>query len=137
MNPARIARGFTLLEVLVAFVILSLALVVLAQIFSGGLRRTGDMAEYAQALSVAESALAAAGVEEAFKEGETRGETPDRRFRWSRVVKLWQDPDRDTTVEELNRVLLYQVEVRVDWQGPDGRERSFAMNTLRAGARPA
>jgi general secretion pathway protein I len=136
MTPRRAHRGFSLLEVVVAFVVLSLALVVLAQIFSGGLRRTGDMAEYAQALAVAESTLAATGVEDGFKEGDSAGETPDRRFRWSRSVKIWQDPDRDANLVEVNRVQLYQVEVRVDWQGPDGRDRSFAISSLRAAARP-
>jgi len=137
MKSRRAHRGFSLLEVLVAFVVLSLALVVLAQIFSGGLRRTGDMAEYAQALAVAESTLAATGLEDSFKEGETVGETPDRRFRWSRMVKLWQDPDRDPNVEEVNRVQLFEVDVRVNWQAPDGRERSFAISSLRASARHA
>jgi general secretion pathway protein I len=136
MRTRRAHRGFSLLEVVVAFVVMSLALVVLAQIFSGGLRRTGDMSEYAQALAVAESTLAATGIEDNFKEGESSGESPDRRFRWSRVVKAWQDPDRDANVVEVNRVQLYQVDVRVDWQGPDGRERSFALGSLRAAARP-
>jgi general secretion pathway protein I len=132
----RATRGFSLLEVLVAFVVLSLALVVLAQIFSGGLRRTADMAEYSQALSVAESTLASAGIEEAWKEGDTRGESPDRQFRWTRSVRLWQDPDADPNVQEMSRALLYRVEVRVDWQGADGRERNIAFSTLRVGPRP-
>jgi general secretion pathway protein I len=137
MNRAAASRGFSLLEVLVAFVVLSLALVVLAQIFSGGLRRTGDMAEYAQALSVAESALASAGVEDAYKEGDTRGDSPDRRFRWTRSVRLWLDPDADPSVQDISRALLYRIEVRVDWQGADGRDRNLAFSTLRVGPRPA
>jgi general secretion pathway protein I len=137
MRRASAARGFSLLEVLVAFVVLSLALVVLAQIFSGGLRRTGDMAEYAQALAVAESTLSSAGVEDAYKEGESRGETPDRRYRWTRSVRLWQDPEADPSVQDASRALLYRIEVRVDWQGPDGRDRNLAFSTLRVGPRAA
>ena len=137
MTGARAASGFSLLEVLVAFVVLSLALVVLAQIFSGGLRRTGDMAEYASALAVAESTLAAAGIEDAYKEGEARGETPDRHFRWSRSVRLWQDPAADPNVQEVSRALLYRIEVRVEWQGADGRDRNLLFSTLRVGPRAA
>jgi general secretion pathway protein I len=131
------SRGFSLLEVLVAFVVLSLALVVLAQIFSGGLRRTADMAEYAQALAVAESTLASSGIEDAWKEGDSRGESPDRHFRWTRSVRLWQDPDADPNVQEISRALLYRIEVRVEWQGADGRDRNIAYSTLRVGPRPA
>jgi general secretion pathway protein I len=137
MSGAGNQRGFSLLEVLVAFVVLSLALVVLAQIFSGGLRRTADMAEYAQALAVAESALASAGIEEAWKEGDARGESPDRHYRWSRTVRLWQDPEADPNVQEVSRALLYRIEVRVDWQGGDGRERTIGYSTLRVGPRQA
>ena len=137
MSRANTSRGFSLLEVLVAFVVLSLALVVLAQIFSGGLRRTGDMAEYAQALAVAESMLSSAGVEDGYKEGEARGESPDRHFRWTRSVRLWQDPEADPSVQEISRALLYRIEVRVDWQGADGQDRNIAYSTLRVGPRPA
>ena len=137
MKRANASPGFSLLEVLVAFVVLSIALVVLAQIFSGGLRRTGDMAEYAQALAIAESTLSSAGVEDAYKEGETRGESPDRLFRWTRSVRLWQDPDADPTLQAISRAVLYRVEVRVDWQGADGRDRNIAFSTLRVGPRAA
>ena len=136
MSRATASRGISLLDVHVAFVVLSLALVVLAQIFSGGLRRTADMGEYAQALTVAESALSSAGIEEAYKEGDTRGESPDRHFRWVRSVRLWQDPDADPNVQENSRALLYRIEVRVDWQGADGRDRNIAYSTLRVGPRP-
>ena len=55
--------GYTLIEVLVAFMILALALTVLMRIFSGGLRNVSVSSDYAVATLIAESRLAATAVE--------------------------------------------------------------------------
>lgn len=62
-------RGFSLLEVLVAFAILSIALGVLLQIFATGMRNVGLSEEYSQAALYAESILAAYGREAPLAEG--------------------------------------------------------------------
>jgi len=55
--------GYTLIEVLVAFMILALALTVLLRIFSGGLRNVSVSSDYAIATLIAESRLAGAGID--------------------------------------------------------------------------
>src|SRR4029453_1870799 len=86
-RSAKREAGFTLVEVVVAFVMLSLVLAPAFEIFSRGLARAGDLEDYSRALVVAQSKLAAAGVEQTIAEGETQGETEDRRFGWTVSVK--------------------------------------------------
>ena len=58
----RRARGFSLLEVLVAFVILAAVATALFRLFSGALANASAADEYSRAMLVAESALAGLGI---------------------------------------------------------------------------
>ena len=60
-------RGFSLLEVLVAFVILSLVATALFRLFSGALQNMSAADDYTKAVLVAESALATAGATQPLK----------------------------------------------------------------------
>ena len=73
MSARRSCRGFSLLEVLVAFTILAMLLGALFQVFSGGLHaaRAGD--RYTRATVIAQSTLAALGAEQPIQEGVTSG----------------------------------------------------------------
>jgi general secretion pathway protein I len=134
--PSRHQSGFTLLEVVVAFVVLALALSTVFQIFSAGLARTGHFEEQSQALSIAQSALALAGAEEGIKEGETRGESADRRYRWT-VRSARHDeppaPGADRSPRPQSTFSLYRVEVDVAWSGADGRAHDLRLAKLLIG----
>lgn len=126
-------RGFSLLEVLVAFVILGLTVGVLMRIFSGGLNNLTVADGYSRAVFLAESKLAALGVEQPLREGGESGEV-DHRFRWSTEVRPYQEADQ-AAPQTLIKFALYQVVVRVSWDnGP--RERSVQFATLRLAPRP-
>ncbi len=130
----RTAAGFTLIEVVVAFVLLSLILATSFEIFSGGMRRAGDLDERARALAVAQSQLASAGTEVLFAEGETRGETEDRHFRWTTTITRSEegtDPSRPVT----SPYSLYRVDVKVEWRTADGRDQVLSLATLGLGSR--
>ena len=94
-RSAKREAGFTLIEVVVAFVVLSLVLAVVFEIFSTGLARASELDERSRALVVAQSKLALAGLEEALKDGESQGESEDRRFHWTVAVKRVQE-DRES-----------------------------------------
>lgn len=112
---------------------LSLVLVVGFEIFSTGLRRAGDLDDYSRALVLAQSKLAAAGTEEQFKEGQSQGETEDRRFHWavgiSRTDEGLPDPKPPVSV-----YALFRVDVKVEWMGADSRPRSLSLSTLGLGS---
>lgn len=123
------SRGMTLIEVLVAFVVLSLTLAVIMQIFSGGLRnaRLGD--SYSRALFLAESRLAAVGVERPLAVGEDSGQLGSD-LQWRVAVAPYADGS--DTERLMLPVRLYEVRVRVAWNEA-GRERRVELTTLRLG----
>lgn len=127
-------RGFTLIEVVVAFVLLSLVLATGFEIFTTGLARAGALDERSRALAVAQSQLDLAGMEQPLRVGETRGESEDRRFRWTTTVAL-SDEGADPSQPLQSMYALYRVGVRVDWRGTDERDQSLELATLDLGMR--
>jgi general secretion pathway protein I len=132
----RAQRGFTLIEVVVAFVMLALVLVTSFEIFTGGMRRAGDLEDYSRALVLAQGKLAAAGTEEPYKEGDAEGDSEDRRFHWNVAIRRTEEgaPAQGQPVNN-NPYALYRVDVRVAWAGADTKERSLALSTLGLGPR--
>lgn len=131
-------RGFSLLEVLAAFVILALVVTALFELFSGALTNAAAADEYSRAMLVAESRLAAAASALPLVESAERGNADDGRLQWEARVKAWEPPD---VVPELAKVSegmltrLYRVEVDVRFPGPAGRERTLSLATLKLAAK--
>ncbi len=119
-------RGYTLIEVLVAMMILALSLTVIFRIFSGGLRNIGIASDYARAVMVAESVLAATGKTELLQPGETSGSLFDK-YRWVRTVSPYQH-DGDLSYDN-SPVNAYRVSVVVEWPAT-GSPRSLDLSTL-------
>lgn len=142
-------QGFSLLEVLVAFAILSLTLGALLQVFATGLRNTSLAEDYSLATLHAQSVLAILDSRESLSEGLEEGEI-DATFSWRLRVMPWDDlnPPEETQADlrgEQNearegvgddeefargRVDPYQITVEVFWEKA-GRTRSVVLNTLR------
>jgi general secretion pathway protein I len=130
-------RGFTLIEVVVAFVLLTLVLSVSFEIFSRGMARAGDLDDRAGALVVAQSQLGMAGLEDGWKEGVTTGETQDRRYQWTLSVRRADELATGSDGKPPSSAYaLYRVDVHVGWKGADGREHAIDLGTLATGAKP-
>jgi general secretion pathway protein I len=125
--------GFSLLEVLVAFAILSISLGVLMQIFSRSSISTVVAAQYSRAVSVAESRLAAVGTVIPLEPGALSGE-PEDGFAWELTIVPATDlqPERGLGAVQASSVSPYRVTVNVLW-GDAGRVRRLALATLRLG----
>lgn len=130
MKNRRASRqgGFSLLEILVAFAILALALGVLLRIFGGAGRIAGLAGNYARAVVIAESLLAAADTETPLQPGETNGDI-DAVFHWIMRVSPYQGEENVSFAENLP-VTPYQVALSVAWEEGD-EPRSFELTTLR------
>jgi general secretion pathway protein I len=126
--------GFTLIEVVVAFVLLALVLSTAFEIFSSGLARAGLLEERSRALAIAQSQLAAAGVEEALKESDFRGESEDHKYQWAVSIRR-SDEGMDPAKPPPSVYSLYRIDVRVAWRGEDARDHDLALATLGIWAR--
>lgn len=127
MPASRRNSGYTLVEVLVAFVILALALTVLLRIFSSGVRNVAVSSDYARAVLIAESRLASAGIEGALAPGETSG-IDDERFQWVQTVNEYTPSlGYEASAQE---VRAYYVTVSVQWPHANGT-RSIDLSTVR------
>lgn len=113
-------KGFSLLEILIAFSILALSLGILLSIFSGGLRQAMVSEEYQYATTVAQSKLALVGTEIELQEGNVQGEIEDKYF-WSVNATLYNSEDEGFDEDKMS-VLPYVVTATVEWQaGKDNR----------------
>ena len=118
--------GFTLIELVAAFVIFALGFGVLLQILSGALHTTTQSAEYTQAAMWAQSLLDTQGIGEPLQEGASSGRFDDR-YSWQLNVTRYEPPPVTTTVAPLttpdagglitqNQQLdLFQLDLVVNW----------------------
>ncbi len=116
--------GFSLLEVLVAFVLLALVLGALLRVFGQGLAHAAIAEEYARAALLAESHLASLGQQEPLLPGTWRGNFDDR-FRW----ELYLLPHEEDTASPIPAALL-RAELTVFWSS-GSRQRQLTLTTLR------
>lgn len=121
-------RGFSLLEVLVAFAILAITLGVLMEIFSRATLTTIVTSQYSQAASLIESKLAAVGAEIPLEEGSVSGE-PEAGFDWE-VTMMPFEFDQEFMMEP--PATPYRVNATALWQDA-GQVRRLTITTLRLG----
>jgi general secretion pathway protein I len=131
-RAARETAGFTLIEILVAFVIAVLALSVVYRASSVGLDTGGTADRYSHALLIAESALQAAGVETSLAPGTS---TQRRDNSYDEAVTVRPRPDLLPRSLTLAGAYPYEVSVDVSWR-EGGRARSVALSTIRLGRSP-
>ena len=128
--------GFSLLEILVAFTLLAVAMGVLMQIFSRGVNGASLADRYAKATMYAESKLATVGIEDELKESTAAGKFDDD-FSWALTVRPWQDPlPKEQSVVDYEKLMptqLYEIALNVSFTSDDHRERAVTLSTLRLG----
>ena len=129
MPNKRRSHGYTLIEVLVAFMILVLSLTVLLRIFSGGVRGVSLSSQYSRAVLIAESELAATNTPDALVPGTTAGIAGDA-FRWTRTVSEYESAGQ--LLPGAIQIPAYQVDVTVEWDRA-GKTRSVSLTGLRLG----
>ena len=118
------AKGFTLIEVLVAFTILSVSVGALLVAFSGGVRNSVLTRDYTQAVIVAESRMAEAGITHRLTQEEIiEGQDGDY---------AWQKKITPVDKEPSGPWQLYHVTVSVRWTTLNA-ERLFQLESLRWG----
>lgn len=124
------ARGFTLIEVVVALLVLSIASAVIFSGFSTGLRNARTADDYAQAVLIAQSKLTPTGIAEPLSAGVESGQEMDK-YSWTvrvdPVAAAASDSDTPSAMQP------FLVAVDVVWSD-GGTERTVSLSTLRLAA---
>lgn len=118
-------RGFTLLEILVAFSLAAITLGLFYKTATASLDRQTATQRELIALAAAASMIARTGIETPLKEGTLSGSF-GQEFTWTTTIRA--DPDPHASY------WLYQIASEVHWE-EGGAQRQIRLSTLRLGPR--
>lgn len=121
-------KGFSLLEILVAFTIMAVSLGIVLKIFSSGVNTAIISEDYIIATQIAESLMAKTGIEEPLSIGEKSG-TEGGKYQWRVTVEQYNKPD----IEEESETELLNVQVIVTWGNEQQYARTVELNTIKTG----
>jgi general secretion pathway protein I len=117
--------GFTLLEVLVAFVLLATTLTVILQLFSSNIKALSVSEDYASAVVRVESKMREILDNEQLAEN-AWSETSPEGYRFDVIVaKAYEERTKDLPIKVL------EIGVTMSWKA-GGKDRSLTINTMKA-----
>ena len=118
--------GFTLIEILVAISILAISLVVIMQLFSGGLKSSSLSDKYVRAIFHAREKMEEILVLGVISEGELEGDFDDS-YRWKTEIILIPSAE-----EEESKLPYDTFDLKVDVIWNEGKkEKRFTVRTLK------
>ncbi len=129
----RSAAGFTLLEVMLAFVIFALSFATVLEIMAGSMRSVRRASDDTQVALLAQSVMDQVGTEIPIEEGQFSGTGMDR-YQWQLGIYLYAASGDDVATQELaemSGIELYQVELDIDWEVGRG-QRNLHFSTIRS-----
>ncbi|MDQ3287897.1 MAG: prepilin-type N-terminal cleavage/methylation domain-containing protein [Pseudomonadota bacterium] len=132
-SRARRQGGYTLIEVIVAFALLALALTLLLGTLTGAVRQVRWSGDAGRAALHAQSLMDTVGIGQILLPGRRDGEFDGGRYRWELTVAPWDEPlPPDAPVVPRTPALhrLYEVALLVQWGDGGPRER-MELRTLR------
>ena len=136
--PAQLRKrsaGFTLLEVMLAFVIFALSFATVLEIMAGSMRSVGRASDDTEVALLAQTLMDQVGTEISVEEGEYSGTNMDR-YHWNMDISLY-DASAETESQglktqelaELSGIELYRVDLNIDWE-VGRRERNLHFSTI-------
>jgi general secretion pathway protein I len=125
-NPgqARRSGGFTLLELLLAFMVFALSFATVLEILSGSMRNTVRARHFTEAALTAQSIMDQVGVVIPLQPGErVNGDSGD--YRWDLEIYEYQGGESEMSpveLAELTGIALLQVDLYVSWGSPPAQQ---------------
>ncbi|QWP78588.1 prepilin-type N-terminal cleavage/methylation domain-containing protein [Lysobacter sp. K5869] len=126
-------RGYTLLEVIVAFALLAAALTLLLGSLSGAAKQVRWSADAGRAALYAQSLMDQVGVGQPLAPGQRSGDFENGRYRWTLGVAPWRDAQLPPSNQPIdpNAMRLFEVQLAVEW-GEGGSGRRLLLRSLRS-----
>ena len=126
-------RGFTLLELLLAFVVFTLGFATVLEILSGSMRNTVRARHYSEAALTAQSLMDQVGLVIPLEDGfSANGEEGD--YGWNLEIYNYSNSGENThsiELAELTSIELLQVDLEVSWGEPP-RQQTRRFSTIRS-----
>ena len=126
MRAALDNRGFTLIETLVALSVLGIALAVVMELFSGGLRSARLSDDYTRAAIYGREKMEEILSGGTLTEGSLEGDIGDT-FTWKATISRLEPPEEEAEKTPFD---IYRVKLQILW-GPDEKKKSFDLNTMK------
>jgi len=130
-----LSRGFTLLEVMLAFVIFALSFATVLQIMAGSMRSVGRANDDTEVALFAQSVMDMVGTEIPVEEGAYNGIGMDR-YNWEMNITLYDSGAEATEqgmntqeLAEMTGIELYRVDLYLDWE-TGRRQRDIHFSTI-------
>lgn len=111
-------RGYSLIEVIVAFALLALALTLLLGTLTGSTRQLRQADDATRAVLHAQSLMAAQGIDAPLRPRRTQGDFEHNRFRWTLDVTPYVDPHPAPAkgdIVAVSQLQLLQLDLSVRW----------------------
>jgi len=125
--------GFTLLEVMLAFVIFALSFATILEIMTGSMRNIIRASDDTEVALFAQSVMDMVGTEIPLEEGELSGTQLDR-YQWQLSIYPYDLSGVDVHTQELaemSGIELYRVDLDIDWE-TGLRQRDLHFSTIRS-----
>ncbi|WP_187770641.1 type II secretion system protein XpsI [Cognatilysobacter lacus] len=125
----RYSRGYTLIEVVIAFAVLALALTLLLGTLTNSSRQVRWSADAGHAAMLSQSVLDRIDTEGALQEGDRDGDFEDRHYRWQLHVRRFEGPSTGQPVDP-NAATLFALDLTMTW-GDGGPREQLELHSLR------
>lgn len=124
-------RGYTLIEVVVAFALLAFGLTLLLGSLTNATKQVRTSTDYGRAALHAQTLLDQAGVGEALVVGQRDGELEEGRYRWEMSVSPFRDASMARPQGQvLGAPQLLQLDLTMTW-GEGGPRKRLRLQSLR------
>jgi len=130
--------GFTLLEVMLAFVIFALSFATVLEIMAGSMRSVSRASDDTEVALLAQSLMDLVGNEILIEEGEYSDRAMDR-YNWQMNITLYDaggEPEETVGLStqelaDMSGIELYRVDLYMDWE-TGRRQREMHFSTIRS-----
>lgn len=108
-------RGFSLIEIMIAFVIMAISLTIVIRVFSTGLRTVVETENYNIAVQIAESLMARVGEDISLDAGRLEGEINEKYYWMISIDPMLIDYKHLMIDDTDSSIQLKKVKIQIGW----------------------